>query len=263
MSIQSLEIDSIPERKKIFSICTLVTNFEEYSQMLDSFQKAGFDDSECEFIHINNVGQNKYDAFKGISKFLTHANADYIIICHQDIVLNKDNYSKLKKCISEMNSNYPDWAILGNAGGIHIKKNIYRIAYPDGKEFNDGPFPQKVKTLDENFLIIKKEANIGISRDLTGYHLYGTDLCLIADILGYSSYVIDFLLTHKSFGNPDKKFYQLKEAFIQKYRQALKPRFLRTTITILYISGSSIRNVIFNLKWMISLRKFWHKMTNL
>ena len=40
-NIIPVEIDKI-KRKKLFSICTLVTDKKEYEKMLNSFNKAGF-----------------------------------------------------------------------------------------------------------------------------------------------------------------------------------------------------------------------------
>jgi hypothetical protein len=262
MIIHPREIESAEDFLKKFSICTLVTNKKEYKEMLQSFYKAGFNETTCEYLYIDNTGKNKLDAYAGIRKFLTYAKGKYIILCHQDIYLDKDNYQKLKNYIEFMNQNHPDWGILGNAGGMNIKKNVYKISYPDGTVADDKPFPRKVKTLDENFLIIRRDANIGISSDLEGFHLYGTDMCLIASTMGYGCYVIDFLLTHKSHGNPDKSFYDLKRALIRKYQKAFSGRYLRTTITILYLSGSRFRSFVFNLKPVVALSKFLFKVRN-
>jgi NaMN:DMB phosphoribosyltransferase len=54
--------------------------------------------------------------------------------------------------------------------------------------------------------LIKKQANLAVSSDLRGFHFYGADICLIASILGYNAYVIDFHLYHESTGNMDKEF---------------------------------------------------------
>jgi len=259
MKIDTIEIDSIPISQIKYSICTLVTNKLEYEEMVASFINAGFDPAFCEYLYIDNSNQNKYDAYSGIAKFLQLAKGKYILLCHQDLIANFDRIEKLERCIEEISHLDPQWGILGNAGGATIKKNVYSIAYPDGKLQNDGPFPVKVKSLDENFLLLKKEANIGISRDLKGFHLYGTDLCIIAGILGFNCYVIDFLLTHKSYGNPDRTFFQLKSEIISKYKRAFQGSFIRTTITTLYISGSSLKSKVYNTKLIIKLVKFYHK----
>ena len=70
------------------------------------------------------------------------------------------------------------------------------------------------------------------SRDLHGFHLYGADLCLIADILGYSAYVVDFHLRHKSVGNKGSTFEVVRAELIEKYRRALRYRVIGTPSTI-------------------------------
>lgn len=259
MRIETIEIDSVTPPSIKYSICTLVRNKMEYDEMVNSFVNAGFDPAFCEYLYIDNCKQNKYDAYSGIAKFLELAKGKYILLCHQDLIANYDKIEKFEKCITEISKLDPYWAILGNAGGATIKKNVYRIAYPDGKIINDTPFPIKVNSLDENFLVIRKDANIGISRDLKGFHLYGTDLCIIAKVLGFNCYVIDFLLTHKSYGNPDQSFFQLKADLISKYKKAFAGHYIRTTITTLFISGSSFKSKIYNTKLIIKLVKFYHK----
>ena len=110
-----------------------------------------------------------------------------------------------------------------------------RITDPYGENQSSKIFPQKIRTLDENFqlLIIQQTwqyNNIG------GFHLYGSDLCIIADILGYSSYVINFHVYHKSGGNADDVFLSTKKVLLLNIK---KPELdFRTTSTYLFISNS-------------------------
>lgn len=46
-----------------YAICTLVTDFEQYNQMKETFLSAGFDD-DCEYLLIVNSAQNNYDGYK-------------------------------------------------------------------------------------------------------------------------------------------------------------------------------------------------------
>jgi hypothetical protein len=254
------EIDSLPASDILFSICTLVTNKEEYTEMVDSFLKAGFDQESCEYQYIDNSTRNKYDAFYGLNRFLSMARGKYIILSHQDILLSHDNRSKLEQCIEEVNLKFSDWALLGNAGGISIGRNASKIVSADGKINQEENLPAQVTSLDENFIVVKKEANLGLSHDLKGYHLYGTDLCITAGVLGYKAYVIDFLLTHKSFGKPGKDFYQLKKGLIKKYKKAFSDKFIQTTITRLFISGSSIKAILYNSKPVFKLVAIYQKL---
>ena len=66
------DIDTITDTK-LFTICSLVTNKDEYKQMVASFYAAGFTEDVAEFLYADNSNQNKYDGFTGIKSFLTKA----------------------------------------------------------------------------------------------------------------------------------------------------------------------------------------------
>jgi hypothetical protein len=93
---------------------------------------------------------------------------------------------------------------------------------------------------------VRRSANLALSHDLTGFHFYGTDLCLIASILGYNAYVVDFHLRHKSGGTGNTDFFARRTQIVQKYARAIRPRWVRTTCTHLYISGSVWRSFLLN-----------------
>jgi hypothetical protein len=252
------EIDEFVDAVQ-FSICTLVTDQNEYRTMVDSFRKAGFNDETSEFIFIDNSKGNKYDAYAGLNKMISVSSGKYIVLCHQDIELNYDNKEKLISRIAEIDSIDKSWGILSNAGGLHLKKRVERMYYPH-KEMNMGPFPFKVKSVDENFILLKKEANLGLSHDLSGFHLYGTDLCIHAHTAGYSAWVIDFALLHKSTGNINESFYKNKRELIAKYTKAFQSRYIRSTCTTLYISGNWLYTLIMNSRFFIFINKAVRKL---
>lgn len=251
-----LEIDNIGTKFK-FSICTIVTNPEMYRSMGTTFEAAGFT-TDTEYLYIDNTVRNKYDAYRGINRFLSLASGKYIIICHQDIEVI-DNKSKLEACIATVDALDDNWAILGNAGSSAIKNFSRHYLNGDNELENAGTFPSKVYSLDENFLVIKKEVNLGLSADLEGFHFYGTDICLLCDIRGFSCYVIDFVVKHLSFGHTDTSFYAQKELFIKKYSLALKSRFIQTTCTKFYVSSSEFKTRLLNLRFSMFLVKEYFK----
>lgn len=240
---------------KHFSICTLVTNLTEYQEMISSFKSAGFNNDNSEFLYIDNSNGNSDDGYTGLNKFLNLATGKYIIICHQDILLKFDNMDILNQCINEMDNLDPNWAILGNAGFNDFTEKYYRISDPWGDNTHIGKLPAKVKSLDENFLLIKNEANLALSRDLHGFHMYGTDLCTIASCLGWNSYVINFHLYHKSGGNCNESFAIAKQSFIDKYSKLIKTLYIRTTCTPLIITSNRLCNRLLNRKIFYSIRK--------
>jgi hypothetical protein len=56
-----------------FSICTLVTNEDQYAAMVRSFRSGGFDQSDCEFLYLDNMQSDRFDAYRGINLFLQAA----------------------------------------------------------------------------------------------------------------------------------------------------------------------------------------------
>ena len=223
-----------------FSVCTLVTNLNEYAEMRDSFLKAGFNDDLCEYLYIDNSEQNTFEAFAGLNRFLREAKGKYIILCHQDIIISHHQIDDLRRLMAEIELVDPHWALLSNAGGVNLKYTAMNLYQGNGNLLADKHLPIRIITADENFILVKSAANLALSSDLAGFHMYGTDICLIAEILGYSSYAIDFKLTHKSDGKADDKFYKLKRDLIAKYRRAFRSRYVGTTITRFYLSGNII-----------------------
>ncbi|MBC6111029.1 hypothetical protein ACFOG5_18285 [Pedobacter fastidiosus] len=237
-----------------FSICTLVTRKTEYEEMLQSFLDKGFNQNRCEFLYADNIAKNNHDAFSAINQFFRQAKGKYIIICHQDILINKDSYTELKSCLKELDEKDPTWGVCGNAGAAGPNYIVYHISYPDGSFMNKGNFPLQVTGLDENFLLIKNSANLKVSNNLDGFHLYGTDLVLQAELNGYSSYVIPFNLIHKSRGNRNEDFFRIRKALIKKYSHFFRSRWVQTNSTVFHLSGSLVGNLLGNPIFLFFLR---------
>ena len=52
-----------------------------------------------------------------------------------------------------------------------------------------GTVPGRVETLDECFILMRRSRPVVGSYDLGGFHFYGPDLCLQAELLGGSAHV--------------------------------------------------------------------------
>lgn len=246
-----------------FTIATLVTEMNEYHEMVQSFLMAGFTKDICEYIYIDNSNGNSFNAYQGINLFLQTAKGEYIIIAHQDVLINFDTIDILNQRIDQIDKKDENWAILSNAGGI--ENNLYHrvaihLVYGDGYVQKECKLPQKVCSIDEHFMVIKRSANLSLSHNLSGFHLYGTDICLIAELLGYSAYAIDFKLTHKSYGNPDESYRGLLKQLIAKYVHFMRSRTIITTIADFRLSPSAMNTFLFNRK---IVRKICRKITKL
>ena len=251
--MSELEIKKIAKCLNIFSfkfsICTIVNNNEEYEIMKDLFEQKGFTEN-CEYLMADNSTLNEFDAYQAISRFLKMAKGEYIIIVHQDVRLIDDRL-QLEKCLNELEVTDANWGICGNAGFDGYEQAYFHISHT-GLVQHGKDLPHTVRSLDENFLIINGNTNITISPNLKGYHLYGTDLCIIANFLGYNCYVIEFMLLHLSGGNIAalKKY---EPEFVEAYGKKMEIGFIQTTCTKLYLSNSAKKNKFFNRPFIFSI----------
>ncbi len=219
-----------------YSICVLVSDANEYTAARESFHAGGFVSPDSEFLYLDNTCGNAHDAYQACNLFLRAARGRYVILCHQDIRLLADGRDRLDAVIAELDRLDPSWGLFGNAGGLADGTLALRITQPDGRDLSvGGPFPVRCRSLDENFVVVRAEANLAVSSDLQGFHLYGTDMCIVADLLGRSAYVVDFHLEHRSQGDDGPAFVQARRAMINKYGRALVPRLIATTCTTLMI----------------------------
>lgn len=233
--------------EKAYTIATLVTDPGQYDAMRASFAAGGFTTKDCEYVFIDNTGTEQTCAFTGLSVALREARGRYVILCHQDVRLLQggDTRADLDCRLAELTEHDPDWAIAGNAGGVAPGQLALRISDPHGRDQHVGNLPAMVSSLDENFIVVRRNADLTFSNDLSGFHFYATDLCLVADILGWNTYVIDFHLEHLSAGNSrSRDFAVSKEHVREKWSKALRPRWIQTTCALLRLDGESLRQIV-------------------
>jgi hypothetical protein len=186
---------------RLFRICTVFNRAEEYAEMRASFAGAGFDERIARFTGFDNSDANDHDPFSVLSQVCTETSEKYVILCHQDVRLDQaDGASQLISRLEELERVDPSWAVAGNAGVDDTAQIVGRITDPHQDLFSAG-LPRRVISLDENLLIVRADTRLRCSDGAWGFHLYGTDICLVAQAAGCSCYAIDFHLTHLSGGN--------------------------------------------------------------
>lgn len=243
-----------------YSICTLVSRPSEYSGMIASFIKAGFTENDCEFLYADNSECNEFEAFSGINRFLREARGEFVIICHQDILITVNDRSKLEQQIKLVTEMDPSWAVLGNAGVNDMYHISMVITHHNGQSIRKGILPSRVQSLDENFILVKASANLAVAGDLKGFHLYGTDICLVAECLGYTAYAIDFHLVHNGQGIMDESFSQLSKQLSVKYATFFRARYIRSTMTSFYVSSNHLINQIMSIGLIRNIARQYHKL---
>ena len=227
--------------------------------MKESFINNGFNEDDCEYLIADNCNTNNFDAYTAINKFLKTGTGQFIIIVHQDVRC-VDNRSVLEDRLLNLEKTDNTWAVCGNAGGSGYKHTHFYLN-DNGRLRDTGKFPAKVHSLDENLLIVKGDANLFVSSDIKDFHFYGTDICIIAEILGYSCYVIKFMVNHLSSGNL-KKMKEQQPNFINKYGNKLKGRFVQTSCTKFYLSNSTTKNKLYNSSFIFFWIKAWNRIAN-
>jgi hypothetical protein len=209
-----------------YTIGTVVSDCTQYGKMKRSFIDAGFTPEDCQYIAINNMGANRFCLYSGGNKIIEKAIGDYIILAHQDVVACYDSRQDLDKRIDELNELDPNWAVAGNAGATEDNQWFVRVTDKYGVDYKQGIFPHKVTMVDGNIIIIKRSSMVAFSNDLSGFHYYGWDICLNADVRGFNSYVIDWHVAHLGDGTVDKHFFDCKDAFEKKWGRAFRYRTL-------------------------------------
>ncbi|MEW5964824.1 MAG: hypothetical protein AB1749_14835 [Pseudomonadota bacterium] len=227
-------------REVRYTVATLVNDAAHYDAMLTTFRNGGFSTDDCEYLYIDNTGAGQVDAFRGLNALLDAARGPYVILCHQDVRLLTDGRDTLDARLAELDALDPDWALAGNAGGVAPGELAIRITDPHGANRSVGSLPARVMSLDENFIVVRRDARLSFSRDLEGFHFYGADICLVADILGWSAYVVDFHLIHLSAGNKNTLFEDMEVKFRSKWSKALAPRWMQTTCALVRLAGTPL-----------------------
>ncbi len=222
-----------------YTIATLVTKPNQHRDMVASFLKGGFSETDCEFLFIDNTGNEQTCAYRGLNALLNAARGRNVILCHQDIHLLADDREKLDATLEDLEKQDPNWALAGNAGGVSAGQLALRVTDPHGADQHVGDLPTRAMSLDENFIVVKAAARLSFSNNLSGFHFYGADICLNANVLGWNAYVIDFHLAHLSGGKKDSSFFEMEDAFRDKWCTAFAPRWLQTTCSLLRITGDA------------------------
>lgn len=230
---------SAPGRLR-YSFVTLVTDAAQYAEMVQSFVAKGFTPERAEFLYADNTARNWADGYRGLNRLIQDACGDYIICAHQDVIATDDGCDELEQRLSALTERDPDWAIAANA---ERRDGTYFIRIHDkhGRHQNRGPFPAQVDVVDENFIIIRRDRIVGFSYDLSGYHLYGLDLVLNAQMRGLNAYVIDFLVEHKGAARVGQSYLDCQAAFERKIRRKWSSRIIPTLVENIHLSGQPLR----------------------
>lgn len=213
------------ESDLMFSVCSLVRDQVVYDRLLETFGRFGFTAENAEFLAADNRGGNQFDGYSWQKHMLPKCRGRYVIFCHEDIELVDNGYAELVARIEALEASDPQWLVAGVAGSPWRPLNhsataqALHISDVFGTDRRLGQVPARVESLDECFIVMRRLKPVLNSYDLSGFHYYGADLCLQAELLGGRSYAIDFHLLHKGRARADETFERIRNQFRQKYRR--------------------------------------------
>jgi hypothetical protein len=222
----------------VFSVCSLVQDAGRYKRLLDSFERLGFTAENSEFLAADNRDQNQFDGYSWLKRLLAEARGRFVIFTHDDIELVDEGFDQLLGWTRWLDETDPAWLVAGVAGGVwhHPSRPrpalALRISDKFGTNRRRGTLPARVESLDECFIMMRRTRPVISSYDLKGFHFYGPDLCLQAEILGGSAYAIDFHIRHNGQGHTGKLFRASRGDFVRKYRQYFPGRALNTVNSV-------------------------------
>lgn len=223
------------------TICTLVRSQDKYDRLLASFARGGFNLENSEFLAADNREANRFDGYGWQKTLLAQARGRYVVFCHDDIELLEAGHAALLAALDALERTDPGWLLAGVAGGRYRPAKHHRpflrmhISDPWGEDRRMGSVPGRVETLDECFILMRRSRPVIGSYDLGGFHFYGADLCLQAELLGGSAHVIDFHLRHHGGGTKDQSFRRARDAFVRKYAPLFAGRHLHCTTGVVHL----------------------------
>jgi len=134
----------------------------------------------------------------GIEKAAT----DVLVFPHQDVYLPGNWPSALAQALESLSKMDPNWGVLGVWGVRSSGKEVGDLYCTGlGRRLGESfEAPLEVRSLDESLLVVRKSSGLKFDESMTGYHLYGTDICLEAVRQGMKAYAISALCIHNTNG---------------------------------------------------------------
>lgn len=152
---------------------------------------------------------------------LDKVTADIVIFAHQDVYLPRGWDKKLLSTVHALELNAKNWGILGVIG-VNENGDMVGTAWSTGLGYEikaEISVPAAVGSLDEIVIVLRRGTGLRFDEDLSGYHLYGTDIVQNALQSDFGAYVFNGPVIHNS--NPKKAqgfVFVLDRSYVKAYR---------------------------------------------
>jgi Glycosyltransferase like family len=160
------------------------------------------------------VQQGFHSAATAYNSGLEQSRNEIVVFVHQDVFLPEDWVPSVAAALQTLEAIDPGWGVVG-CWGVRSDRAKFGHLYTPGDGVIGGPVhrPERVQTLDEVVLILRKSSGLKFDERLPGFHFYGTDICLTAAHHGMSCYAISAFCVHNS-----RQYFEYPPDFSQSYR---------------------------------------------
>ncbi|RKY03959.1 MAG: hypothetical protein DRP56_10690 [Planctomycetota bacterium] len=200
----------------MISVVTLVTKLKEYRDNVIRTM------SSEDVIPIHNAPS----AAVGLNTGIRKAKHEIVVCCHQDVVFPPLWAAMLYDQIELISD--PSFGVLGTFGAAEDSRLVGHVSDPHNNP-KMGDLPCRAMSLDEHCLVIRKSSGLLFDENLSGFHMYGADICLSAQSKKMCNYVIDAPVVHLSGGKVDPMFKICVMEFKRKWQNRSPIPVIRTT----------------------------------
>lgn len=236
------------------SLISVYNNDEKLNEMVESakIQK----NVNVEYILIDNSGQRFKSASEALNYGVSKATGEVIVFLHQDIVF-LDSFQLENIYYFALNNKNVIFGSAGVKSKIENPKGTILSSMYGGESKNKIDTlkqPELCLTLDECLIACHTNCLRNLSFDekiCDGWHLYGADLCLQANLLeNMKVMVVPMNIWHKSNGNADNAYLSTQNKLGKKYCK--KYKIINTTNG--YVYTNAIKRFLLNTYRVIRYR---------
>ena len=245
------------------SFVSCVNDIDLYRECVERSLNNQTSNIEIELVPIDNTN-SEWSCPSALNHGLEKATGEIVVFCHQDIIFPSSWVDNLCSQIYLVEKSCKRWGVLGLFGITLCGSYVGHVIDLQGHS-RFMPLPQRVQSLDELCLIIRRESGLRFDEDIGGFHFYGADLCLEASCKGLLNFAIDACVKHLSKGKMGIDFYLTQKIFSKKWAQRISPiKVIHTTsaVVILQPGLKSLLRFVF-IKFKMSIKHIIKKLISL
>lgn len=156
---------------------------------------------------------------------IEEAENDIIVFVHQDVYFPDNWIQELEGALKYLEGTNPSWGVLGCFGSSKDRPGGVGQVYTTGRGIHGNHIrqPEAIETVDEIVIVIRKSAGLRFDLSLPHFHLYGTDICMLAREMGMACFAIPAFCIHNTnqILNLPKEFFECYYHIKKRWRKFL------------------------------------------